>query len=343
MSDAPARAERIVEVGRGMALCCETFGAPEHDPLLLISGLGQQLLAWPAELCEQLAARDLHVIRFDNRDVGRSTRANVRPPTPLRFATRRFERGQYTLADMAQDTAGLLDALELGAVHVAGRSMGGMIGQTLAARQPHRVRSLTSIMSTTGARRIGRPAPSTWRLMLGRPSAERDVSIERSVVLWRHIGSHGFPFDEPAVRALAGEAWDRGHDPAGVARQLAAIVKSGDRTAEVRAIAAPTLVVHGDRDRMVHPTGGAATAAAIRGARHETIAGMGHDLPRGAWPRLVDLIAGQVARGGGATVQAAADASGGSAVGGAATEGAATDGATTDGAATDAVSAAPAR
>lgn len=285
--------ERLLDVGGEITLCAQSFGDPADPALLLISGLGQQLIAWPTELCGQLAARGLHVIRFDNRDVGRSTRASVRPPTLTQLATRRFSPAQYTLAEMARDTAGLLDALELERVHVAGRSMGGMIGQTLAAQHPQRVLTLTSVMSTTGARRVGRPAPSTWRLMLGKPSKEREASIERAVVLWRHIGSHGFPFDEAEVRALAGLAWDRGHDPAGVARQLAAIIKSGDRTREVATIAAPTLIVHGDRDRMVAPTGGKATAAAIPGARHVTIAGMGHDLPQGAWPQLVELIAGQ--------------------------------------------------
>jgi len=165
----------------------------------------------------------------------------------------------------------------------------------LAARQPERVRSLTSIMSMTGAKKSGRPALSTWRLMTTPPAKTREKSIEKAVVLWRHIGSHGFPFDEAQVRADAGLAFDRGHDPAGVARQLAAIMKSGDRTREVRRIAAPTLVIHGDRDMMVNPTGGVATANAIPGARHETIAGMGHDLPAGAWPRLVELISGHVA------------------------------------------------
>jgi pimeloyl-ACP methyl ester carboxylesterase len=284
--------ERLLDAGDGITLCAQRFGDPAAPPLLLISGLGQQLIAWPTALCEQLAERGLQVIRFDNRDVGRSTRASVPPPKPQQLLTRRFAPGQYTLADMARDTAGLLDALELDNVHVAGRSMGGMIGQTLAARHPRRVRTLTSIMSTTGARRVGRPALSTWRLMLGKPSKERAESVERAVVLWRHIGSHGYPFDEAEVRALAGLAFDRGHDPAGVARQLAAIIKSGDRTRELRSIGVPTLVVHGDRDRMVAPTGGGATAAAIPGARQVTIAGMGHDLPAGAWPRLVELIAG---------------------------------------------------
>jgi pimeloyl-ACP methyl ester carboxylesterase len=285
--------ERMIAVGNGIELCAQAFGDAGDPPLLLISGLGQQLIAWPTELCARLAAQGLHVIRFDNRDVGRSSRVATRPPTPLQLLTRHIPAAQYALADMARDTAGLIDALGLESAHVAGRSMGGMIGQTLAARHPQRVRTLTSIMSGSGAARRGRPALSTYRFLLGRPSQEREASVDRAVLLWRHIGSHGFPFDEPAVRALAGEAWHRGHDPAGVARQLGAIVKSGDRTRELRTITAPTLVIHGDRDRMVHPSGGRATAAAVPGARHETIAGMGHDLPAGAWPRLVELIAGQ--------------------------------------------------
>jgi pimeloyl-ACP methyl ester carboxylesterase len=151
-------------------------------------------------------------------------------------------------------------------------------------------------MSTTGAARTGRPALSTLRLMLGRPTSDRDVAIERMVAMLRHIGSHGFPFDEAAVRAYAAAAVDRGHDAAGTGRQLAAIIKSGDRTAELARIAAPALVIHGDRDRMVHPSGARATAAAIPGARLETIAGMGHDLPADAWPRLTDLIADHIGR-----------------------------------------------
>jgi pimeloyl-ACP methyl ester carboxylesterase len=299
--------ERLVDVGRGISLCVETIGDPAAEPLLLISGLGMQLQAWPLELCRQLAARGLYVIRFDNRDAGRSTHPAIKPPTPLQFATRRFSDRQYALGAMALDTAGLLDALGLDSAHVAGRSMGGMIGQTLAARHPGRVRSLTSIMSMTGAKKVGRPAASTWRLMLAPPSKQRDRSIDKAVAIWRHIGSHGFPFDEAAVRAEAGIAWDRDHDPAGTARQLAAIFKSGDRTREVATISAPTLVIHGDRDMMVHPSGGLATAQAIPGARHETIAGMGHDLPAGAWPRLIELIAGQVEAASGApTVSAVA-------------------------------------
>jgi pimeloyl-ACP methyl ester carboxylesterase len=194
---------------------------------------------------------------------------------------------------MADDTSGLLDALKVPAAHVVGMSMGGMIGQALAARSPHRVLTLTSIMSTSGARRVGRPALSTYRRMFGAPPRSREAAAERLVGMMRHIGSRGFPFDEPEVRAMGLEAWDRagGSNSAGILRQLGAIVKSGDRTAELGRITAPTLVIHGDRDRMVHPSGGEATAGAIPGARLKTIAGMGHDLPAGACARLVASIA----------------------------------------------------
>lgn len=286
--------EQLVDVGEGISLCFETFGDRSDPPLLLIAGLGQQLLAWPTELCRSLAERGLFVIRFDNRDVGRSTMIATPPPASSSFVTHRWRPEQYTLADMTRDTAGLLRALDLPAAHVVGMSMGGMIGQTLAAKHPELVLSLTSIMSTTGARKIGRPALSTWRLMARRPPRGRAAAIEANVRIYRHIASRGFPFDEAATRALAEQAWERGHSAAGVSRQLGAIFKSRDRTRELAAITAPTLVIHGDHDQMVHPSGGAATAAAIRGARLETFAGLGHDLPAGAWPRLLDLFSSQL-------------------------------------------------
>jgi pimeloyl-ACP methyl ester carboxylesterase len=280
--------ERIVEVGRGISLAYEEIG--DGEPLVLVAGLGQQLHSWPDELCAQLADRGYRVIRFDNRDVGRSTHLRFRPPSPAAIMLRRWPPEQYDLSDMAADTVGLLDALGIESAHIVGVSMGGMIAQTVAARYPDRVRTLTSIMSNTGARKVGRPALSTWLLMASRPARTRAEAQARAVRIFRHIGSHGFPFDEAEVRALAGVGWDRDPSPAGVARQLAAIFRSGDRTSRLRSVTAPTLVIHGDRDRMVHPTGGAATARAIAGSRLETIAGMGHDLPRGAWPRLLDLI-----------------------------------------------------
>ncbi|GAA1821391.1 alpha/beta hydrolase [Planosporangium flavigriseum] len=290
--------EQMVDVGRGITLAYEQFGDPGAEPLVLVAGLGQQLHSWPAAFCEQLAARGYRVVRFDNRDVGASTHLRFRPPSLPAIMTRRWPAEQYDLTDLAIDTVGLLDALGYGQAHLVGISMGGMIAQTVAALHPHRVRTLTSIMSTTGARRVGRPALSTWRLMAGRPPESRQAAMDRSVQIFRHIGSHGFPFDEAFVRELAGVGWDRDPSSAGTGRQLGAIFRSGDRTAQLRAVTAPTLVIHGDRDRMVHPTGGAATARAITGARLETIRGMGHDLPEGAWPTLLGLIDDHARRGG---------------------------------------------
>jgi pimeloyl-ACP methyl ester carboxylesterase len=285
--------EQFCDVGRGVRLCYRTCGDPSAEPLLLITGLGQQLNSWPSAFCDALAARGHHVLRFDNRDIGRSSRSPFPPPSKLQLAIRRFPSTQYTLADMAEDTDGLIAGLGLDSAHIVGASMGGMIGQTLAARHPERVRTLTSIISTTGAARVGGPALSTWRRMATPPPKDKERWLDRTVEMWRHIASRGFPFDEVQVRTVARESWERGGGTAlrvGVTRQLAAIMKSGDRTTELHRITAPTLVIHGDRDRMVHPSGARATARAIPGARLYTIAGMGHDLPVGAWPELIDLI-----------------------------------------------------
>jgi pimeloyl-ACP methyl ester carboxylesterase len=254
-------------------------------------GLGQQLLAWPDALWQGLVERGFQVVRFDNRDVGRSTKSSAPLPGMAELVTRRFAPEQYTLTDMAADTASLIDHLELGPVHVVGVSMGGMIAQMLAAQHPDSVRSLVSLMSSTGSRRVGWVAPSTLRLLFSSPPRDREAAAQRALSMWRHIGSRGFERDGE-VAARARRAFDR--DPraaAGSARQMAAILKSGDRTAELRGIRAPTLVIHGDHDLMVHPTGGRATARAIPGASLTTIKGMGHDLPAGALPRLVELIA----------------------------------------------------
>lgn len=282
--------EEIADVGRGISLAYERIGDRGADPVVLVAGLGQQLHSWPDAFCAQLAGRGFEVVRFDNRDAGRSTHPRFRPPSLLGMLAGRFPPEQYDLTDLAADTVGLFDALDLETAHIAGVSMGGMIAQTVAALHPTRVRTLTSIMSTTGSRLLGRPALSTLRMMGAKPPRTREEAVESAVRMFRHIGSHGFPFDEAFVRELAGTGWDRDPTSGGVGRQLAAIMKSGNRTAKLRGITAPTLVVHGDRDRMVHPTGGAATARAIRGARLETIRGMGHDLPEGAWPTVLDLI-----------------------------------------------------
>jgi pimeloyl-ACP methyl ester carboxylesterase len=283
-----AREEVLADVGRGIELCYDQTGDPADPPIVLIAGLGQQLHSWRDDFVGALSGRGYRVTRFDNRDAGRSTHMNYRPPNPVAILR---GRNQYHLGDMARDTVGLLDVLGYADAHLVGISMGGMIAQTVAAQHPGRVRTLTSIMSTTGAPKLGRPAVSTWRRMLtSRPPRTREEAMTRAANMFAHIGSHGFAFDEQAVREYAGIAWDRDPSPAGIARQLAGIFASGDRTAELRHVDVPTLVIHGDRDRMVNPTGGAATAQAIPGARLETIVGLGHDLPIGAWSRIIDLI-----------------------------------------------------
>lgn len=282
--------ERFAEVGGGITLCYETFGDPADPPVLLVMGLGMQLLGWDARFCQLLADRGFHVVRFDNRDSGLSTSVDAPVPGLTQLATRRFDPRQYDLGDMAADAVGLLGALELPSAHVVGASLGGMVAQTMAARSPESVRTLTSIMSTTGHRLKGQPAPSRYRYLLRPAPQERAAYVEHNAELWRAIGSPGFDVDEDTVRERAGRAFDRARNPAGTGRQMAAVLKSGDRTRELRRIAAPTLVVHGSQDTLVRPSGGKATAAAIPGAELMLIDGMGHDLPPQVWPRLVDAV-----------------------------------------------------
>jgi pimeloyl-ACP methyl ester carboxylesterase len=278
-------------------LCYETFGDPADPTMLLIMGLGTQMLGWDTAFCEQLAARGFHVIRYDNRDIGHSTILDDFPAPTLGQIVRR-DKGvvAYTLADMAADGVGLLDHLGIERAHLVGASMGGMIAQMIAARRPERVLSLVSIMSSTGSRLSGQPALSTYRLFLRPISRERDVYVRQAAELFEHIGSRGFDKDEDAFLEMLGAMHDRGHSPGSASRQLAAILTAGNRTAELRHITAPTLVIHGTADRLIRPSGGRATARAIPGAHLLTIEGMGHDLPRGAWPQIIDAIVENAAR-----------------------------------------------
>ena len=291
MSGEAGSGEQFVDVGDAITLCYETFGDPADPPLLLIMGLGMQMIAWHDDLCADLAGRGFHVVRFDNRDAGRSTSVGGRPPGVGRLATRRFPVAQYTLDDMAGDAAGLLRELDLAPAHVMGASLGGMVAQMLAARHPQSVRTLTSIMSTTGNRFKGQPALGMYRLLLRQAPSEREAFIDHVTGVFGAIGSPGFPTDEAEVRERAARSFDRGTDAAGTGRQLAAILKSGDRTADLRSIAAPTLVIHGDADRLISLSGGRATASAIPGAELMVVEGMGHDLPRALWPRILGAIA----------------------------------------------------
>jgi Predicted hydrolases or acyltransferases (alpha/beta hydrolase superfamily) len=282
--------EEFCDVGRGVTLCYEAFGDPEDTPILLIMGLATQMIAWHEDFCEQLAERGFYVV-FDNRDIGRSTHFGFRPPTLGQMMRRRVGPEQYTLSDMAEDSAGLLRELDIAPAHVVGASMGGMIGQMLAAEHPEVVRSLTSIMSTTGSRWHGQPALSVYRYLLRPPPRDRDGYIERSAEVFGLVGSTGFDRDEQYVRERAGHSYDRGFDVRAGGRQLGAIVASGDRTNTLGTIRVPTLVIHGTVDKMVRPSGGRATANAIPGARLMMIEGMGHDLPRGVWPQIIDAVA----------------------------------------------------
>jgi pimeloyl-ACP methyl ester carboxylesterase len=280
-----------------LELCFERFGDPGDPAMLLVMGLGTQMLGWPDEFCSDLAQRGYHVIRFDNRDIGRSTKlSHLRPPTLGQLLRRDRRAAGYTLADMADDAVGLLDHLGIERAHVTGASMGGMIAQTIAIRHPDRVLSLASIMSSTGGRLTGRPALRVLPIFLKRAPLGREAYIEHITRLLRTIGSPGFERDEEEMREMLGRAYDRGIDPAGSGRQLAAILADADRAPRLRRLDLPAVVIHGTADRLVHPSGGRATARAIPGAKLVMIHGMGHDLPRGAWPRIIDAIAENAAR-----------------------------------------------
>jgi pimeloyl-ACP methyl ester carboxylesterase len=282
--------EQFIDVGRGITLCYETFGEESDPPVILIMGLGTQMIGWPDDFCDQLAGRGLHIVRFDNRDSGRSTYVDGPPPTLGQLVRRRIDPVLYTLSDMADDTVQLMRALGLDPAHIVGASMGGMIAQTIACEHPASVRSLVSIMSSTGDRWRGQPALGIYRYLLRRAPSDRDGFVDHMTNVFAAIGSRGIPQDTERVREIVARSYDRGHDPAGSGRQLGAILASGDRTNRLHSIAAPTLVIHGSKDRMVARSGGVATARAIPGARLVTIDGMGHDLPEAAWPQLLASI-----------------------------------------------------
>ena len=281
----------LIAPANGIELAYESFGDPADPTMLLIMGLGVQMLGWDVELCELLAGRGFSVVRFDNRDVGRSTKIEGGPrPDVMAVAMGDASSASYTLDEMAEDCAGLLDHLGVEAAHVVGASQGGMIGQTLAIRHPGRVLSLASIMSSTGDRAVGQPHPEAMPALLTTPPADREGYAEQVVRAFRAIGSPGFDTDEERLRERARASFDRGYYPEGTARQLVAILASGDRTEALRRLDVPTVVIHGADDALIDVSGGRATAAAIPGAELELIEGMGHDLPRELWPRFVDLI-----------------------------------------------------
>lgn len=270
-----------------MRIAYVTSGPADGEPLLLVAGLGAQLLSWHEDLVEGFHERGFRVVRFDNRDVGLSTHLrHAGPPDLLRGDPR---GAAYLLGDMARDAVGLLDHLGVRQAHVLGVSMGGMIAQTLAIVHPERVRTLTSVMSTT-APSVGAPTPAARAAMLAAAGPGREGAIERSLATYRAVASPGWPLEEERERRLAGQAYDRAYDPPGVGRQLVAINASGDRAAALRGLRSPTLVFHGEADPLVQVAGGRATAAAVPGARLVTVPGMGHDLPRAVRSLLLDAV-----------------------------------------------------
>ena len=285
-----------IEIARGAGaaridVAYERFGERERPPVLLLMGLGTQMLGWPDGFCAALAAHGLHVIRFDNRDVGLSSHLTHAPvPNVLAALRGDTSSASYRLSDMAADTVGLLDALGLDSAHLVGASMGGMIAQTAAIEYPVRVRSLTSIMSTTGNSSVGQATQRALAALLSPPAQTRAEAIERTVSIVRVIGSPGFALDEADLRRRTALAYDRAYDPLGVARQFVAIAASGDRTAGLRSLSVPTLVMHGADDPLVNVSGGRATANAIPGATLAVFDGMGHDLPRELWGEISRLI-----------------------------------------------------
>ncbi|WP_214321733.1 alpha/beta fold hydrolase [Nonomuraea sediminis] len=275
----------------GIEVAYERFGDPADPPVLLIMGGGGQMINWPEGFCAELVDRGLQVIRFDNRDAGRSSHFPDAPVPDIQAAMAGdVSSASYTLSDMAADAVGLLDALGLDSAHLVGLSLGGMIAQTIAIEHPGRVLSLTSMSSTTGDPAVGRPDFAAIG-PLGAQPEDRQGYVEWQVRVLRAVGSPAFAFDEAAVAARARQAYDRGLDPLGLMRQSVAVLASGDRTARLRRLRVPALVIHGTADLMIDVSGGRATAAAIPGAKLVIIEGLGHSLPRELWPEFAAHIA----------------------------------------------------
>jgi len=280
----------------GLELCYDTFGDPQAPPLLLIMGLAAQMIAWDDEFCAALAARGYRVIRFDNRDIGLSTRLDGAGLPDVQAAFMAAMQGRpvtapYLLSDMAADVVGLLDALAIGTAHVVGASMGGAIAQTLAIEHPQRLRTLTSIMATTGAPDLPPPTPEALAILFKPTPTDQAGYLASYLQTWQVLRGPGFPLDDARDLERAGQNFARGLNPPGVARQLMAILASGSRREALRAVSVPTLVIHGRADPLVPLACGVDTAQAVPGAELLVIDGMGHALPITMWPRIIDAIA----------------------------------------------------
>jgi pimeloyl-ACP methyl ester carboxylesterase len=268
----------------------QRLGNTDAPPILLIMGGGAQMIAWPDGFCFELVNRGLQLIRYDNRDTGLSTHFSNAPIPDLKAAmTGDYSSVSYTLSDMAADAVGLMDVLGLESSHIVGASMGGMIAQTIAIEYPKKVRSLTSMMSTTGNSSVGQPDFGALA-NLGAPPKDKQGYIDWQVRALKVIGSPKYPFDEQAAADRAARSWDRDHDPLGMLRQSVAVLKSGDRTDKLKKINVPALVIHGSNDKMCDVSGGRATSEAIPNAELIIYDGMGHGFPQQLWADIADQI-----------------------------------------------------
>lgn len=288
--------DRFAPLPGGTRICYRMDGHYGASPVLMVAGLAEDLTTWSDRFVSALTATGFLVIRMDNRDCGRSTYATTPPPNTLQQLLGKARRDAYTLGDMADDAAQLIEHLGLGPTHVVGRSMGGMIAQTVAARYPELTASLTSLYSTTGNAKVGQSAASTMALIASPPPRDRVGAVRAHLRMTAHLAGTAYPIDEVEEAAHAVTTWNRtaGDGVAGTARQIQAIAASGDRTAELARITAPTLVINGDRDLIVAPSGGDATAAAIPHARHIVIPGMGHHLPDALALRIADHVVSHI-------------------------------------------------
>lgn len=286
--------EQFVTLNNGDTFCYAEHGGESSETIVLIVGLGLQLVYWPKALIERLVASGFRVICFDNRDSGKSVRSNTPYPSLLQQLRGKAPKGAYGLERMAEDTAQLLEALNIESAHVAGMSMGGMIAQTLTSLYPGKVQSMTSIFSTTGSRKVGQPSYSTlWRLARAKAPANENDAVKNYKAMMTHIGDAAAEGAINQWHQYARLAWQRNggkSDAKAMFRQIGAIMKSGDRTSMLRNVKAPTLVIHGDVDHMVHPSGGAATAKAISGAKHQVLRGLRHQIDTVQSHRIADSI-----------------------------------------------------
>jgi pimeloyl-ACP methyl ester carboxylesterase len=295
-SDVNTRAAGSIAHANGIDICYQSFGKSTDPPLILIMGLAAQMIVWDDDFCELLASKGFWVTRFDNRDMGHSTRFPGSPtPSMVDIMTAQFSGKKlepvYTLCDCAADTIGLLDALGIGTANIVGLSMGGMIAQELAINFPERVRTLTSIMSSTGDPSLPPATPAAVGVLMRPATTEKEPYVDGYVAAWAVLNGDQLPFDAERTRATATLSFERGINPPGVSRQMLAIIASGNRTERLGSVKIPTLVIHGTNDPLVPNEAGRATARAIGGAKLMLVEGMGHTLPRKVWPEIADAIA----------------------------------------------------